>query len=120
MVCEPPEGFSALGFRDSEHAVFCNARDILDAHATLEADPARAQSIANAARRVVAENHSVAARTLQIGAALGRISDGRFVGSRWTDGTFTFLSTDASPLDSGRDETVQPPFRSTPVGLKNT
>lgn len=91
LVCERPEGFEALGFEDRRNAVVCNARDILDAHAWLEANPTRAQEIADAGQDLVLRKHSVEARSQQIGAALRCILEDNFAGSRWHKGEFELV-----------------------------
>ncbi len=88
LVAEPSEGFGHLGFAHGRNVFACEARNILDAHDWLTSDPARAQSIADAGRNLVRENHSVEARSRQIGACLRRIISGDFHGSRWQNGQF--------------------------------
>lgn len=88
IVCEKSNGFSDLGFLDRTNAIVCRAADILDAHSWLKSDPDRAQRIADAGRELVTRQHSVDARARQIGAALERIMQGRFHGSRWRGGAF--------------------------------
>ncbi|TFH48533.1 MAG: glycosyltransferase family 1 protein [Lysobacterales bacterium] len=91
LVCEPPHGFEALGFRDRVNAVVCDAKDILGANEWLIADQARAQEIATAGQDLVLRKHSVEARARQIGSSLQRIVAGSFSGSRWREGEFELL-----------------------------
>lgn len=91
LVCEQPEGFEALGFEDGRNAIVCNARDILDVHAWLEANPERAQEIASAGQDLVRGKHSVHARAQQFSASLLSIVDGTFAGSRWHNGEFELI-----------------------------
>ena len=91
LVCEPPKGFQELGFISGKNAMVTEAKDLLDLHEWLEQDPERAQSIADAGRRLVLEKHSVEARVAQIGFALNTILDDRFHRSRWKDGEFQLL-----------------------------
>lgn len=88
LVCEPPAGYGALGFEDRYNSVICEAKDILDADDWLQADPGRAQEIADRGRRLVLERHSVEARARQLKQSLNRIKRGKFSGSRWHKGSF--------------------------------
>ena len=97
LVAEPSEGFGDLGFVHGRTAVACRPDDILDAHAWLSADPARAQAIAAAGRDLVRDHHSVGARARQIGACLRRIRDGAFRGARWRNGDFALLPASDEP-----------------------
>jgi hypothetical protein len=90
LVAERCAGFAALGFRDRLNAVAAEGRDVLDAHAWLASDPARAQTIADAGRSLVETRHSVAARAEQLVDSLSRIQAGSFAGSHWSDGDLHF------------------------------
>lgn len=91
LVCKPFSGFAAAGFRDGENAIVCPPDKIMDAHRMLEADPARAQKIADAGRRLVFEQHSLAARARQFADTLSAMADGSFAGGRWVDGRYTVI-----------------------------
>jgi hypothetical protein len=88
MLCVPPHGFAALGFRHGEHHVELMPEGLPDALAALEADPARAQAIAAAGRKLVFERHSLRARGGQLAACLAAMADGTFAGSTWEQGEF--------------------------------
>ncbi len=88
LVCEKTTGFSALGFRSGVNACACDARDILDANAWLEANIGEAQALADAGRSHVLKTHSVPARANQIAKALASIFQGSFKGSYWHRGRF--------------------------------
>lgn len=91
-VCQPFEGFAAAGFRDGENAVCCEPADIMDAHRMLEGDPVRAQRIADAGRKLVAERHSLSARAGQFKDVLGAVAQRRFSGASWASGEFVVRS----------------------------
>lgn len=86
LVAQPCHGFADLGFVDGVNAVVSAGADVVDVHRRLAADLDRAQAIADAGRRMVAEQHSMAARVVQLGAALDLITGGEFLGSRWRNG----------------------------------
>lgn len=86
LVCRPFFGFAEAGFADGVNAIVCEPQDVLDAHRQLEADPQRAQEIADAGRRLVARRHSVAARAGQLRAILERAAQRRPLRSAWRDG----------------------------------
>jgi hypothetical protein len=88
LVCQPFEGFSAAGFHDGENAICCEPADILDAHRSLEVDPERAQTIADAGRRLISERHSLFARARQLKEILAAVAAGRFAGAGWSHGEF--------------------------------
>ena len=94
LVAEPCYGSADLGFSDRTNFIACTGKDILEAHRWLEADPDRAQTIADAGRRMVRDHHSVAARARQIGAALDLILADDFAGSEWQNGTFVLRHPD--------------------------
>lgn len=92
MLCVPPLGFSALGFRDGEHYVKVEPETLLDNLFELERDMDRAQAIAAAGRKLVFERHSLAARSRHLAECLSAIERGLFVGSRWNEGCFEVLT----------------------------
>jgi len=88
LVADPCAGAAELGFVDRQTFVASAGADVLDAHRWLIADPDRAQSIADAGRRLIAEQHSVTARARQLRGALELILAEDFSGSYWRNGTF--------------------------------
>jgi hypothetical protein len=88
MVCQPFTGFEATGFRDGENAIACEPEAVMDAHRMLQADPDRAQAIADAGRELVFRKHSVAARAAQFREALSAMADQSFAGARWEGGEY--------------------------------
>jgi hypothetical protein len=91
LVCKPFSGFTEAGFRDGENAVVCRPDEIMAAHRMLESDPARAQHIADAGRRLVFERHSLAARARQLADTLAAMADRSFAGGRWVGGCYTVV-----------------------------
>ncbi|HKG99146.1 MAG TPA: glycosyltransferase, partial [Bradyrhizobium sp.] len=89
LVCKPFCGFEAAGFRDGVNAIACDPQDIMDVHRSLEADPERAQAIADAGRRLVFTKHSLATRAAQLRETLSAMADGSFAGARWNNGEYT-------------------------------
>jgi hypothetical protein len=88
MMCLPPHGFSALGFRNGESYVEVDPESLPDALLDLEKDPVRSQAIATAGRSLVLHQHTLSARASQFGECLKAISDNTFGGSFWRDGGF--------------------------------
>ena len=60
LVAERCNGFEALGFKDGVNAVVAEAADVLDAHASLTRDMARAQAIAEEHVQVARLNMKIA------------------------------------------------------------
>jgi hypothetical protein len=89
LVCKPFCGFEAAGFRDGVNAIACDPKDIMDVHRSLEADPERAQAIADAGRQLVFVKHSLATRAAQMRETLSAMADGSFAGGRWSNGEYT-------------------------------
>lgn len=87
LVCRSFRGARELGFRSGENFIECEPADILDVHQFLEANPEKAQAIANAGRELVMQKHSVAARGEQLRLALDALICGKGVG-RWIDGQY--------------------------------
>ena len=88
LVCRPFCGFEAAGFRDGVNAVVCPPESILDAHRMLEADPDRAQVIADAGRQLVFAKHSLVARAEQLRETLAAMAERSFAGGRWVGGEY--------------------------------
>lgn len=87
LVCRSFRGARELGFRAGENFIECEPADIMDAHRFLEANPDKAQAIANAGRELVMQKHSVSARSEQLRQALDALIRGKGVG-RWSDGQY--------------------------------
>ncbi|HEY3044882.1 MAG TPA: glycosyltransferase [Vicinamibacterales bacterium] len=66
LVCRTFRAAGALGFKNGENYIECEPQDIMDVHRFLERNPEKAQEIADAGRRLIAERHSVAARAAQL------------------------------------------------------
>lgn len=88
LVCRPFTGFADAGFVDGVNAIVCEPQDVMDVHRALAADLDRAQRIANAGRRLVAQYHSTAARAEQFRLLFQAVAGGRFAGARWNAGEF--------------------------------
>lgn len=89
MLCVPPNGFNALGFRDGVTHIECEPEQLADMVADLDRRPDEAQRIADAGRRLVAAEHSVSARADQLGIAVEAMQNGVYAGADWVDGRFT-------------------------------
>ncbi len=96
MVCSPPIGFAALGFKDGEHYVHAEPDQLPRVLKELKADPSRAQTIASAGRRLVFEKHSLRARAEQLRSCFDAILQGNYKGATWNDGTFKLITTTTS------------------------
>jgi hypothetical protein len=88
MLCMPPIGFEALGFRAGEHYVGVAPEALPEAVAELERDPDRAQAIASAGRMLVFEQHTLRHRIRQLAACFAAMDRGQFAGSDWSQGQF--------------------------------
>jgi len=88
MLCLPPIGFGALGFRAGEHYVEVEPEALPEALAGLERDPDRAQAIASAGRRLVFERHTLRQRMRQLADCFAAMDRDRFAGSDWSQGQF--------------------------------
>lgn len=109
MLCIPPPAFSELGFRDGEHYVEVTAESLPDAIEALERDPARAQAIAAAGRKLVFDRHSLAARSSQLAQCLRAIADGTFAGSAWSQGEFQVLTAQTGAPPSSAEAALALP-----------
>jgi glycosyltransferase involved in cell wall biosynthesis len=101
LLCVSPHGFADLGFRDGENYLEVAPEALPDVIEALERDPARAQRIASAGRKLVLERHSLAARSAQFARCLDAIAKGRFAGSVWRNGDFEVLERDAGMPTAG-------------------
>jgi hypothetical protein len=96
LVCRPFTGFADAGFVDGVNAVVCEPQDIMDVHLTLAADPDRAQRIAHAGRRLVAQYHSTGARAEQLRRLFQMVAARRFAGACWNAGKFIVAEREVS------------------------
>jgi hypothetical protein len=87
LVCRPFKGASDLGFKHAENYLECEPQDIMDAHRFLEQNPDRAQAIADAGRRLIADKHSVGARAAQLELVVAGVLAGR-ANARWINGEY--------------------------------
>lgn len=90
LVTDGCNGFEALGFKDRKNAIACDPKDILSVHAWLEENPALAQTIADAGRSLIAEQHTIEARARQLKESFLHIQEDRFHGSYWAEGKLQF------------------------------
>jgi hypothetical protein len=88
LVCKPFNGFNDAGFRHGDNCVVSEPSDIVDTHRWLEAEPDRAQRIADAGRNLIIEQHSVVARARQFAETIAAVVDGSFAGGRWSNGEY--------------------------------
>jgi len=102
LVAQPCHGFADLGFVDGVNAIASAGADVVDVHRWLTADGGRAQRIADAGRRMVAEHHSMAARVAQLAAALDLIAGGDFLGSRWRNGELLIRHAAGREIAAGK------------------
>jgi len=91
MLARPCAGFEALGFRDGESAVILDEADPVGQVLALLETPDLLQSIADKGQQLVWSKHSIHARAQQMAVSLGRIKEGRFVGSLWSEGEFKLI-----------------------------
>lgn len=96
MICSPPIGFLALGFKDGEHYINADPDQLPRVLKELESDPRRAQTIASAGRRLVFEKHSLRARASQLRSCFDAIQQGSYKGAAWNDGVFALTTTTPS------------------------
>jgi hypothetical protein len=87
LVCEPCEGFAALGFVDGVNAIAAAPEEIVDRVRLIAADE-RAQALATAGQTLIRTTHSIAARARQMRLCLDALLGGRFRGAAWRDGAF--------------------------------
>lgn len=97
LVCEPCNGFEALGFRDGENAIVCNAAEVANVGRRLKIDIDAAQAIADAGRRLIGERHTLSVRASQLRHALDAAQDGKWHGAEWQEGELVPLSP---PVDA--------------------
>ncbi|TVR06857.1 MAG: glycosyltransferase family 1 protein [Salinarimonadaceae bacterium] len=89
LMCVPPNGFDALGFKDGVTHVECEPDQLVDMIADLDRRPEEAQRIADAGRRLVAATHSLSSRADQLRVAVEAMRNGAYTGADWVDGLFT-------------------------------
>ncbi|WP_164887235.1 glycosyltransferase [Hahella sp. KA22] len=87
LLCTPCIGYGDAGFRHGEHYLETAPEELPDRLAQLIHDP-HAQQIANAGRKLVAAQHSLAARAKQIRMCIEAILAKQYMGSTWSDGQF--------------------------------
>jgi hypothetical protein len=106
LVAQPCHGFADLGFVDGVNAIVSAGADVVEVHRWLTADLDRAQGIADAGRRMVAERHSMPARVAQLRSALELIRAGDFGGSRWRGGELMLRRASGAAARTGGSEPV--------------
>lgn len=89
LACAPCKAFAALGFSDGANATVHGADELADLARDVKKRPDDFQGIADAGRKLVEEQHSVAARAKQIHSAVEAMLNRRFRGSEWKNGQFT-------------------------------
>lgn len=93
MICSPPNGSRAIGFRDGETCIEASPEKLLDTLDRLDGDDEAAR-IALAGQRMVMRVHSLDARARQLRQCLDAILAGRYAGSHWKDGEFVVETKD--------------------------
>jgi glycosyl transferase family 1 len=88
MICIPPYGFDALGFRDSEHYLEAEPETLPALVAELSHQPERVARIARAGQTLVFAQHSLTERARQIRACLKVLVAGTYRGANWVNGEF--------------------------------
>jgi hypothetical protein len=88
MVCTPPHGFDAIGFRDGEHYIEAAPEELLDVVATVTKEPERAVRLAEQGQSLVFESHSLRARAEQVHSCIAALLAGRYCGAEWVKGRF--------------------------------
>jgi hypothetical protein len=94
LLCEPCFGYEELGFKDGEHYLKAEPKNLADRLDEIISDPDRAQVIANAGRKLVVSKHSLNARANQIRACLTELINGNYLGSYWNQGRFVVKKQD--------------------------
>ena len=92
LVCVPCNGFEELGFRDKANAMICEPDHLLELGRWFNENIDKAQEIADAGRRLIAEHHTVEARAQQLKSALESVLAGRWRGGVWRDGVIAPIS----------------------------
>jgi hypothetical protein len=92
LICMPPNGYEALGFRDGVHYARAEPENLCDVIADMERNPERAQSIARAGFQHVFEHHSLHARVRQLRECFNALCNGTFRGADWIDGQYVVAS----------------------------
>jgi hypothetical protein len=87
LVCRPFKGFAAAGFQDGLNCLVAEPDQILDVHRDLQANPERAEQIASAGQRFMIETHSLNARARDLAAIITAVTEQRFAGSQWVEGS---------------------------------
>ena len=92
LVCLPCNGFEELGFRDKVNAMICEPDQLPELGRWLNENINKAQEIADAGRRLIAERHTIEARACQLKTALQSVLAGRWRGGVWGDGVIAPIS----------------------------
>jgi hypothetical protein len=92
MICTPPVGFDALGFRDGQHYIAAEPQTLPQVIDELRRDPERAARIARNGQDLVFTKHSLAARARQIRTCLDAVAAGTYRGADWLNGQFSLRS----------------------------
>lgn len=88
LLCVPPNGFCALGFKDGKTHIECNTLDLADVIDELDRNRDKAQELASTGRSLIGASHSLAARQAQLRNSMDRMLKGEYAGADWIDGKF--------------------------------
>ena len=88
MLCVPPVGFEALGFKNGQTHIECAPEALPDTIANLKTRPEYCQEIAKCGRKLISRAHTLDARAKQLEKAIKKIKLGSYHGARWMNGEF--------------------------------
>lgn len=93
LVSKPTEWFEAIGFKDKINFISIEkTSDLIDILNYWLKNTQDLQTIADNGQKLIYENHSVGARTIQLKNALQKIVDNEYCGSYWEDGIFNVVN----------------------------
>ena len=91
LVCSPCSGFDGLGFKNGINSIIAEPNNVIELGKFLSKDLDYAQTIANAGRKLINDNHTVLARSKQLRSALDSFSTRNWFGGEWIDGKLVAL-----------------------------
>ncbi len=93
LVSKPTEWFEAIGFKDKINFISIKkTSDVLDILNYWLKNTQDLQTIADNGQKLIYENHSVGARTIQLKNSFQKIVDNEYFGSYWEDGIFNVVN----------------------------
>ncbi len=86
LVCSPCSGFDGLGFKNGINSIIAEPNNVNEVGKFLSKDLDYAQTIANAGRKLINDNHTVLARAKQLRSVLDSFTSGNWSGGEWVNG----------------------------------